>query len=234
VRFYINGLSGFEPFTIKAKYLVMNDVSQQAVVNTYRRYAPFYDRLFGLVLAPGRQALAKAVALDAPKLLLEVGVGTGLTLSAYPATTQIVGVDISPEMLAIARERAAALSERHIELLCLDGETMPFSDATFDAVSLPYVLSVTPDPARLVKELRRVCKPNGKIFIVNHFSGSSFWALLERCVQGIAAKIGFRSSFNYADHILIHDWQVLSVEKVNLFALSKLIILRNQAASVRT
>jgi phosphatidylethanolamine/phosphatidyl-N-methylethanolamine N-methyltransferase len=209
----------------------MSDVSQQAVVNTYRRYAPFYDRLFGLVLEPGRQALAKAVALDAPKLLLEVGVGTGLTLSAYPATTQIVGVDISPEMLAIARERVLALPDRAIELLCLDGETMPFNDATFDAVTLPYVLSVTPDPTRLVNELRRVCKPNGKIFIVNHFSGSSFWALLERSVQGVAAKIGFRSSFNYADHILIHDWQVLSVQTVNLFGLSRLITLSNSTVS---
>ena len=108
-------------------------------------------------------------------------------------------------------------------------------DAT---VSLPAskgtiasLLSVTPEPARLTAELRRVCKPGGDIFVLNHFSGgNAVWAPLERLVSGLAARIGFRSEFPFAPHMQHPDWTVLSVRKVNLLGLTTLVHLKNQPA----
>lgn len=205
----------------------MKPVSVDNVVSTYRFYAPLYDRLFGAVFDPGRHALANAACAIQPVSLLEVGVGTGLTLSRYPSSAEIVGIDISSEMLEIARMRADELPDRSIELAVMNAEAMDFPDGYFDCVALPYVLSVTPNPDRLVAEIRRVCRKGGTIMILNHFSGSRFWWFLERAVRSFANKIGFRSDFCFNEQILNHDWEVLSVKNVNLFGLSKLVTIRN-------
>ncbi|MEN3365755.1 MAG: phosphatidylethanolamine/phosphatidyl-N-methylethanolamine N-methyltransferase [Burkholderiales bacterium] len=205
----------------------MKQISIDNVVSTYRFYAPLYDRLFGAVLEPGRQALTHAVRTARPDSILEVGVGTGLTLSQYPAASAVVGIDISTDMLEIARQRADKLAERDIRLFAMDAEALDFPDNSFDCVAIPYVLSVTPNPERLISEIRRVCRQNGTIFILNHFSGSRFWWFLERAVRSLANKIGFRSDFCFDEQILRHNWKVESVRKVNFLGLSKLVTIRN-------
>jgi phosphatidylethanolamine/phosphatidyl-N-methylethanolamine N-methyltransferase len=200
------------------------------VVDTYRRYAPIYDRVFGAVLEPGRRALARAASgLGNGSLLslLEIGVGTGLTLPLYSPSIRITAVDVSAPMLAKARERAAQLPTRDIRLSLMDGERLDFPDGAFDCVALPYVLSVTPDPARLVAEVRRVCRRGGTILVLNHFTGSNFWWLLERIARPMADRIGFRSDFDFEQQILRHDWSVQAVQEVNLLGLSKLVTIRN-------
>lgn len=204
----------------------MTEISSRSVVSAYRRYAPVYDLVFGAVLGPGRKRMARTVAGLAPGSVLEVGVGTGLALKHYPRDAEIVGIDLSPEMLARARTRAGKLPHS-VSLHTMDAEHLDFPDHSFDCVTVPYVLSVTPDPARLVAELRRVCRPNGHIVIVNHFSGSRFWWLLERAVKSLADRIGFRSDFHFDQHILAHDWEVEEVVPVNLFGLSRLVVVRN-------
>jgi phosphatidylethanolamine/phosphatidyl-N-methylethanolamine N-methyltransferase len=92
---------------------------------------------------------------------------------------------------------------------------------------MPYVLSVTPNPARLVAEARRVCRKGGTIFVLNHFSGSRFWWLLERAVRPIASRIGFRSDFSFEEQILKYDWEIGEVSSVNLMGLSRLVEIRN-------
>ncbi|MFS0756938.1 methyltransferase domain-containing protein [Noviherbaspirillum sp. 1P10PC] len=205
----------------------MKQVSVDNVVNTYRFYAPLYDRMFGAIFDPGRRALAEAASALRPASLLEVGVGTGLTLAQYPASTEIVGIDVSSDMLDIARYRAEQLAEHNIQLSLMNAESMDFPDGYFDCVALPYVLSVTPDPDKLVAEIRRVCRKGGTILILNHFSGSRFWWLLERAVRSLADRIGFRSDFCYKEQILRHNWEVQSVRNVNFLGLSKLVTIRN-------
>ncbi|RZI40864.1 methyltransferase domain-containing protein [Herbaspirillum sp. HC18] len=205
----------------------MNPISVENVVDTYRFYAPLYDRLFGTVLEPGRKALTAAANAMRPASILEVGVGTGLTLERYPASAAVIGIDISEEMLEIARERAESLSDRSIHLTAMNAEAMEFPNGCFDCVAIPYVLSVTPNPERLVAEIRRVCRKGGIILILNHFSGSRFWWFLERAVRPLSNRIGFRSDFCYDEQILKHDWEVLSVNKVNFLGLSRLVTIRN-------
>lgn len=195
--------------------------------HVYDRYAPIYDSLFGAVLAPGRHALARRVNQIGPKRLLEVGVGTGLMLPEYPEHTAFVGVDLSEAMLERARSRATTLPGRDILLQVMDAEHMDFPDHSFDCVTLPYVLSVTTQPDRLVAEVRRVCRPGGLILLLNHFTGSRFWWALERLVSPLANRVGFRSDFSFDEHVTRHDWQVQDVQCVNLFGLSRLVVLRN-------
>ena len=130
-------------------------------------------------------------------------------------------------MLELARPRAREMPERSIALHAMDAERMHFADHSFDCVTVPCVLSVTPDPQRPVRELRRVCKPDGRIVILNHFSGGRFWWLLERAARSLADRLGFRSEFSFEVHILAHDGQVESVAEVNLMALSRLVVIRN-------
>lgn len=205
----------------------MQSISPQNIKNTYRRYAPLYDYIFGAVLEPGRKALAEEASAQSPNAILEVGVGTGLTLPLYPLQARLVGIDLSREMLAHAHEKALQLESREISLHEMNAEDMSFADGSFDCVTLPYVLSVTPNPDRLISELRRVCKKNGTIIILNHFSGSRIWWLLERGVKSIAERVGFRSDFRFEEQILTHGWTVESVRSVNLMGLSKLVVIRN-------
>lgn len=202
----------------------------RSVIRAYDRYAPLYDRLYGAVLAPGRRALAEAVerfAAGRAISLLEVGVGTGLMLPLYPAAVDVTGVDISEAMLAKARRRAAGLPRSAPSLHRMDAERLEFADGAFDCVTLPYVLSVTPEPARLVAEVRRVCKRDGAIFVLNHFSGSRFWWLFERLASPLSARIGFRSDFRLDRYVTCHDWKLQDMRDVNLLGLSKLLTLRN-------
>jgi phosphatidylethanolamine/phosphatidyl-N-methylethanolamine N-methyltransferase len=130
-------------------------------------------------------------------------------------------------LLSRAQRGAARLDGRQIALRRMDAESMEFADDSFDCVAVPYVLSVTPDPQRLVRELRRVCVRGGTIILLNHFSGSRYWSLLDKAFGKIADKVGFRSDFSYEEHVLAHDWKVESVAEVNVFGLSRLVVIKN-------
>jgi phosphatidylethanolamine/phosphatidyl-N-methylethanolamine N-methyltransferase len=202
-------------------------LSRAQVERSYKRYAPVYDLLFGASLGPGRKAMAQLVTALAPEHILEVGVGTGLALAQYPAHSRITGIDVSQDMLKAAHRRLRPADTGRIELQAMDAEAMDFADGTFDCVTLPYVLSVTPHPERLVAEVRRVCRPGGHIVIVNHFSGQPPWRAIESLLRPLSGWLGFRSEFSLEHNVLRHGWEVLSVAPTNLLALSRLIHIRN-------
>ncbi len=201
-------------------------VNRHDILRAYDRYAPVYDFVFGAALDNGRRALLRAVAAEPVKRLLEVGVGTGLTLHRYPAQAQIVGLDLSVPMLEQARRSVLQKRLDHVTLVCGDAEALPFADASFDCVTLPYVLSVTPDPSRLMHELRRVCTPGGRVLIVNHFRGAGGWRWAESLVSGFADRVGFDSQLDMQSTFNGHASSIERVEGVN-FGLSKLVVLRN-------
>jgi phosphatidylethanolamine/phosphatidyl-N-methylethanolamine N-methyltransferase len=193
------------------------------VKTSYRRWASVYDRVFGAVLQDGRNKLLQQVAKLQPASILEIGVGTGLLLPHYPPRARVVGVDVSEDMLAIARDRIKKQNLTNSTVQLSDGAKLPFKDGEFECVVLPYVISVTPDPKALIDEGMRLCSPKGHVIIVNHFSGSRTWALLEKVAEPIAAKIGFHSSFSYEKHIGQSTLKVVAVEPANLLGLSKVV-----------
>ena len=164
-----------------------------AIRTAYGRYANSYDSWFGMVSSPARRAAVAAVNQLPGCDVLEVGVGTGLALPLYAPEKRITGIDLSRAMLTRARARAVALGLRHVEeLLEMDAQATSFEAGSFDVAVAMFVASVVPDPHRLVKELRRVVRPGGKILIVNHFArdrGPMWW--VERAMAPASRLLGW-------------------------------------------
>ena len=146
-------------------------------IRTYNLLSGSYDVVFGPAFHPGRKQAVR-VANDRPgQRILEVGVGTGLSLPYFRADSQVTGIDVSAEMLDKAKQRVARRKLAHVAALqIMDAEHMSFEDNSFDAVLALYVASVVPDPARFAVEMLRVCIPGGTIVLVNHFTSEN-WAL---------------------------------------------------------
>jgi phosphatidylethanolamine/phosphatidyl-N-methylethanolamine N-methyltransferase len=197
----------------------------EAVKTAYRRYARIYDVVFGAVLQPGRRAVMEALKLRPGDRVLEVGVGTGISLPLYPRDVRITGIDVSREMLEKARARVARARLANVDaLLEMDAEAMAFPDASFDKVVAMYVVSVVPRPTKLLEELHRVCRPDGEIFIVNHFqSENPVMGRLERALAGFSSQIGFNPDLDLRE--LVPATANGDVSRVNFFW--KVVRLRN-------
>ena len=174
-----------------------NALDHDAVQAAYRRWAPVYDSTFGRVAAEGRKQAVAHLNTAARGQVLEVGVGTGLSLPDYDRNLEIVGIDLSREMLEKAREKVARRGLGNIAGLHeMDASDLEFADASFDAVVAMYVMTVVPEPEAVMHELARVCKPGGEVLLVNHFSeddGARGW--IERRMAPFGDKLGWRPVF---------------------------------------
>jgi phosphatidylethanolamine/phosphatidyl-N-methylethanolamine N-methyltransferase len=190
----------------------------EAVKAAYRRYANVYDAVFGPVLQPGRKAVIDALGCKPGERVLEVGVGTGLSLPMYPDSVRITGIDLSSEMLERARARVARRRLGNVEgLLEMDAEKMDFADASFDKVVAMYVVSVTDRPAQLLHELQRVCRPGGDIFIVNHVrSDNPLVGAVEKSLARFANQLGFHPDFELKS-LVNGSYRVEHVSSINFF-----------------
>ncbi len=202
-------------------------MDKQSVVTAYRRVAGFYDRVFGPFFAHGQRAAVEAMACKPGDRVLEVGVGTGSSLPLYCEGVEVVGIDVSPEMLDKARQRAEACNNQ-ITIRQLDAQALDYADNSFDKVVAMYVVSVAPDPKALVDEMRRVCKPDGELFIVNHFSSSKgVVATLERALTPLSKLVGWRPSFPLDDFLSQTGLEVKCSQPVNAFGYWTLIQAQN-------
>jgi phosphatidylethanolamine/phosphatidyl-N-methylethanolamine N-methyltransferase len=210
-----------------------NRFDTETVRNTYHRYAKIYDLYFGPVMQRGRKAVMQKMNCKPGDKILEVGVGTGLSLSLYPGYTQVSGIDISSEMLDRARARKERLGLDHVvELQEMDAERMLFPDDSFDKVAAIYVATVVPQPIRLVNEMRRVCKPDGELFFLNHFhSQHPILNSLERILAPLSGAL-FRPDMSL-DHFT-QETELEVIEKIpaNLFGYWTLLRARNNKKAV--
>ncbi|QUS36176.1 class I SAM-dependent methyltransferase [Falsirhodobacter algicola] len=168
----------------------------EAVTTSYRRWAPVYDATFGRVTQAGRDRAARHVSQRGGRVL-EVGVGTGLVLPLYAPEVRVTGIDFSHDMLKKARARVAEQKLTHVEALHqMDAQHLDFPDDSFDTVTAMHVLSVVPDPARVLDEMARVCRPGGQIVIVNHFSATRGpMRLVEKAIAPLEDHLGWQSVF---------------------------------------
>src|SRR6185436_16491992 len=156
-------------------------VENDFVARVYENLASVYDFTFGPTLHPGRVDAIRRMGIKSGDRVLEVGVGTGINADLYPRDCSVTGIDLSSSMLEKARDRVARKDVRNVRLLQMDAANLKFADDSFDIVYAPYVISVVPDPVGVAREMRRVCRPGGRIVILNHFrSKSRVGAWLER------------------------------------------------------
>ncbi len=167
-----------------------------AIRSSYKRWAPVYDSTFGAVTRTGRRRAVRYINGRSGSVL-EVGVGTGLSLGLYAPHLQITGVDVSAEMLTKARRKVAERGLSHVAALReMDARSLDFPDASFDTVVAMYLVSVVPEPERVVREMARVCKPGGEVLIVNHFArDGGALGIAERAAAPFADWIGWHSDF---------------------------------------
>jgi phosphatidylethanolamine/phosphatidyl-N-methylethanolamine N-methyltransferase len=168
----------------------------EAVTATYRRWAPVYDRTFGIFTRPGRR-LAVAEINRRGGDVLEVGVGTGLSLADYAPHLRVTGIDFSDDMLTRARAKVAEQRLGHVVALRqMDARHLDFPDASFDAVVAMHLVSVVPEPERVIAEMARVCRPGGEILILNHFLHEQGpLAALGGRLAPLADQLGWHSDF---------------------------------------
>lgn len=159
----------------------------------YSRWAPVYDAVFALPFYTGRRAVARVVKALPPGRILEAGVGTGMALRRYGRRHRVVGIDLSPEMLARARARVARGGYSHVEgLIEMDASHLAFPDASFDIVIAMYVMTVVPDPERVMAQFVRALKPGGRLIVIGHFASSGgLYHFAERRLARFASRIGW-------------------------------------------
>ncbi|MDQ2694099.1 MAG: class I SAM-dependent methyltransferase [Pseudomonadota bacterium] len=204
-----------------------------AIQKSYRRYARTYDYYFGPALHLGRKSVVDRMNCQPGEHILEVGVGTGLSLPLYPPGTRITGIDISMEMLSRAHYRKARDGLDQVLLCGMDAEQMAFDDDSFDRVVAMYVASVVHHPERLVDEMRRVCKPDGELFIVNHFhSANPLMGGIEKLISPLSRLLGWHPDFCL--ETFMHDTRLEVIEKTpaNLFGYWTMLRARNNKAAI--
>jgi phosphatidylethanolamine/phosphatidyl-N-methylethanolamine N-methyltransferase len=192
-------------------------VENDFVAGVYEKLASVYDLAFGPALQPGRIRAVERMNIQAGERVLEVGVGTGINLSLYPRNCQMTGIDFSSSMLEKARERAAWGGLRQLRLLQMDAADLRFADDSFDIVYAPYLISVVPDPVKVACEMRRVCRPGGRIIFLNHFlSPNLFISRIERLISPFTIHIGFKADLDLSAFLAQSALEPVSIEKVNV------------------
>ena len=180
------------------------DFDKASIERAYARWAPIYDLVFGAVFDRGRRA-AVAAAERIGGRILEVGVGTGISLPDYARANRLVGVDLSEPMLRKARARVAEQSLSNVELLAvMDAERLALPDESFDVVVAQYVITAVPHPEATLDEFARLVRPGGEIVLVNHIGAESGpRALFEQWFAPLARRLGWRPEFRFS---VLADW----------------------------
>jgi phosphatidylethanolamine/phosphatidyl-N-methylethanolamine N-methyltransferase len=192
--------------------------SQDSVIKIYDRWGKIYDIIFKHIFSEGRDVGSRMLEVKPGENLLEVGVGTGLSLPLYPRHCRITGIDISPKMLERASEKVTEHRLTNIQLEVMDAQNMSFPDNSFDCVTACYVVSAAPDPLKVVSEIRRVCKPGGRIVFINHFkSHNPILAAFETLVNGVCKKFGWEATLDLDALLEASNMTLLATEKVNMF-----------------
>ncbi len=174
------------------------DPQRSIMQRAYRAWAPAYDLVCGGLFAPSRRRVV-ALASTAGRHVLEIGVGTGLSLGDYEADMVLTGIDASEAMIAKARHRARSVARAEIRSLAvMDAEALTFADDQFDAVVAQFLITLVEHPEMVLDEAWRVVRPGGALFLLNHFrSKNPHIARLETAIAPVLHHVGLRPDFPF-------------------------------------
>ena len=195
----------------------------------YSEFAPLYDKIFGKILYSRLEQVIENLDIPPGAKVLEVGAGTGTSFPAYPTHCEVIGIDLAPDMLARARRKIEDNGWAHLKVLEMNALDLEFSDNTFDYVMAFHVVTVVPDPVRMITEAKRVCKPGGKIVVVNHFT-SDFPLLgyLTEALDPLTRWLGWRTDLRLKPFIETAHLSVERVYKLSKASLYTVLLGRNE------
>lgn len=190
----------------------------ESLERVYTNYSSVYDLTFGQAFDQSRESAVKGLQFAPNDKVLEVGVGTGMALPLYPRHCRIVGIDLSEGMLKKSKARIAKHGLDHVTLQRMDAGQMDFDDNAFDLVMAAYVVTAVPDYRKVVAEMIRVCRPGGRIVMLNHFSnGNKLIAAVEKLISPMCQRIGFRTDLSLRHVLEGTTLRVTRKEKMNPF-----------------
>ena len=198
----------------------------------YSEFSHLYDKIFSRFFCKRITSVITSLNIRPGAKVLEVGVGTGLSLAAYPPHCEVTGIDLAPEMLERAKQKAAENGWRHFRLLQMDALNLDFPDNAFDYVTSFHVISVVPDPVRMMQEIHRVCKPGGTVVIINHFRTTKpVLGPLIGALDPLTRRLGWSASLRLSEAF---DGVPVRIEKrfkTSPFSLFTVVLAQNQKSA---
>ena len=194
----------------------------------YSIYSHFYDSLFVAIFHPGHRAASELMNIQPGERVLEVGIGTGMSLSLYPGNVEVVGIDINQDMIKQAGEKKQRMGYTNVKLCVTDASEMAFKNNYFDKVIAAHSITVIPKPFKTLKEIKRVCKKNAEFFFLN-YSGSddNIIARIEKAWSPIRSRLGLGRAIDLEGLLHNANFKIDFKDRVNIFKLCKIIKCRN-------
>lgn len=191
----------------------------------YSEFAPLYDRVFGKIFYSRLERVIEDSHIPRGAKVLEVGAGTGTSFPAYPTHCQVTGIDLAPDMLTRARQKIAENGWTHIKVLEMNALALNFPDNSFDFVMAFHVVTVVPDPVAMINEAQRVCKPGGKIVIVNHFTSDvPVLGSVTRSLDPLTRWLGWRTDLKLKAFIETTNLTVERIYKISKASLYTVLV----------
>jgi phosphatidylethanolamine/phosphatidyl-N-methylethanolamine N-methyltransferase len=199
----------------------------------YSEFAPLYDKVFGKIFYNRLEQVIDNLGIPPGAKVLEVGAGTGTSFPAYPSHCEITGVDLAPDMLARARQKILENGWSHLTVMEMNALDLQFPDNHFDYVMAFHVVTVVPDPVRMIDEAKRVCKPGGTIVIVNHFTSERrLLGSLTQALDPVTRWLGWRTDLKLKPFIEATGLRVEKVYKLNKASLYTVLLCRKEPRSL--
>jgi len=200
----------------------------------YSDFAPLYDKIFGRMFFSRLRRVIEALDIPRGARVLELGAGTGTSFPAYPHHCEVIGIDLAPDMLARAEGKIQENGWTHVKVMEMDALELEFPDNSFDYVTAFHVLTVVPDPVRMIQEAKRVCRRGGKIVIVNHFT-SDFPPLgfLTETLDPMTRRMGWRTNLRLKPFVAAAELEIATIYKPSKFSLYTVLVGANQKNGYR-
>jgi phosphatidylethanolamine/phosphatidyl-N-methylethanolamine N-methyltransferase len=200
----------------------------------YSDYALLYDKIFGRIFYNRVKQVIESLHIPPGARVLELGVGTGTSFPAYPRHCQVVGIDLASDMLVQARTKISRHGWSHLRVMEMDALALSFDDDSFDYVMAFHTVTVVPDPVRMLSEAKRVCRPGGKIVLVNHFTTDlPIIGPLTEALDPLTRRLGWQTKLKLTPFLRATDFNVEEIYKLSKASLYTVIKGVNQKSDRR-